>query len=337
MVVGKWHLTPASSRVPPTWCAFKRAYSLVSSRAFRVDAYHGLAMVPIADAFNHTEENHVHLETDWQVCSECGSLEWCEHDAQDNTSKEWAGRKLEHTYDMVLNAPLPIGETGEGAEVYNTYDSRGIDNVNLLCRYGFMLEGNSRDVVLFDAEEVIRAGGVVTAIDDAIGEFGPYEMITTSIRDFGIDAEGKVSFRLWAAFVPVAHRTKLAGAQCWVETRSVVEQKEDGLQDLVNDTKPTQRDLLHIREAALKVVCLCDRRLERMWNPVKEGGSTSSSSSSNTMLLDGLGPSVKESIALDMARGYVLGERAIIEACRTVWSEFLVIVQDRMDPSREGE
>jgi hypothetical protein len=28
---------------------FFRAYSLVSSRAFLIDAYHGLAMVPIAD------------------------------------------------------------------------------------------------------------------------------------------------------------------------------------------------------------------------------------------------------------------------------------------------
>jgi hypothetical protein len=29
---------------------FQHAYALVSSRAFMVDAYHGLAMVPIADA-----------------------------------------------------------------------------------------------------------------------------------------------------------------------------------------------------------------------------------------------------------------------------------------------
>jgi len=41
---------------------FLHAYSLVSSRAFMVDAYHGLAMVPIADAFNHAQDHHVHLE-----------------------------------------------------------------------------------------------------------------------------------------------------------------------------------------------------------------------------------------------------------------------------------
>ena len=81
---------------------FRHAFALASSRAFMVDAYHGLAMVPIADAyvpiiphrvilallhrlerasvftpestltlavaffklsrFNHSTENHIHLE-----------------------------------------------------------------------------------------------------------------------------------------------------------------------------------------------------------------------------------------------------------------------------------
>jgi hypothetical protein len=34
----------------PTLNEFYRAFSLVSSRAFLVDAYHGLSMIPIADA-----------------------------------------------------------------------------------------------------------------------------------------------------------------------------------------------------------------------------------------------------------------------------------------------
>jgi hypothetical protein len=37
----------------PSLALFRRAASLVSSRAFRVDAWHGDAMVPVADAFNH--------------------------------------------------------------------------------------------------------------------------------------------------------------------------------------------------------------------------------------------------------------------------------------------
>jgi hypothetical protein len=76
--VNLWHNNESDH---PTLLGFYRAFSLVSSRAFLVDAYHGLAMVPIADAyvihrlpagfptitvqtfrFNHVRENHVHLE-----------------------------------------------------------------------------------------------------------------------------------------------------------------------------------------------------------------------------------------------------------------------------------
>jgi hypothetical protein len=66
---------------------FLRAYSFMSSRAFVVDAYHGLSMVPIADAlvffrllvpnnfskqcafctFNHVNENHAHEVTASQI------------------------------------------------------------------------------------------------------------------------------------------------------------------------------------------------------------------------------------------------------------------------------
>jgi hypothetical protein len=44
------HLVPQLFRQSGTLGAFLHAYSLVSSRAFLVDAYHGLAVVPIADA-----------------------------------------------------------------------------------------------------------------------------------------------------------------------------------------------------------------------------------------------------------------------------------------------
>ena len=45
-----WSRLPSDDQALPTLAGFLHAYSLVSSRAFLVDAYHGLAMVPIADA-----------------------------------------------------------------------------------------------------------------------------------------------------------------------------------------------------------------------------------------------------------------------------------------------
>ncbi|KAI8390892.1 uncharacterized protein BYT42DRAFT_173473 [Radiomyces spectabilis] len=59
---------------------FRHVSTLVSSRSFEVDAYHENALVPFADLFNHRSGNeHVHFETDFDVCDACGALEYCEH------------------------------------------------------------------------------------------------------------------------------------------------------------------------------------------------------------------------------------------------------------------
>ena len=46
-----------------SWAAFLRAFSSVSSRAFVVDLYHGLSMVPFADILNHGAPNNCLLYT----------------------------------------------------------------------------------------------------------------------------------------------------------------------------------------------------------------------------------------------------------------------------------
>lgn len=51
----------------------------VASRAFDVDVYHGLSLVPGACLFNHSENEDVHFEVQSQVCPLCGSAEICEH------------------------------------------------------------------------------------------------------------------------------------------------------------------------------------------------------------------------------------------------------------------
>lgn len=59
---------------------FCRISTLVASRSFEVDAYHGMAMVPFADIFNHRAgSEHVHFESDFEVCEACGAPEYCEH------------------------------------------------------------------------------------------------------------------------------------------------------------------------------------------------------------------------------------------------------------------
>lgn len=64
---------------------FQKASTLVSSRAFNVDNWHGDAMVPLADVFNHrTAAENVHIETQGEVCPYCGSAGPCEHDYLDD-------------------------------------------------------------------------------------------------------------------------------------------------------------------------------------------------------------------------------------------------------------
>ncbi|KZV98798.1 SET domain-containing protein [Exidia glandulosa HHB12029] len=118
------------------------AYSLVSSRAFVVDAYHGMSMVPIADAFNHTNDFTIQMQTDYQVCASCGALFECEHDREDGDPVPDIiiapeAVDLEDTCDMVTTEFIRAGD-----EVFNTYDAAGLSNTELLVRYGFILPGN---------------------------------------------------------------------------------------------------------------------------------------------------------------------------------------------------
>ncbi|SPO19703.1 related to RKM3 - ribosomal lysine methyltransferase [Ustilago trichophora] len=52
--------------------AFLTAYTHVSSRDFIVDTFHGVALVPVADLFNHAETHTVQFESDQDVCEVCG-------------------------------------------------------------------------------------------------------------------------------------------------------------------------------------------------------------------------------------------------------------------------
>lgn len=167
------------SRLPPlphavSLSTFLHACSLVSSRAFHIDAFHTLALVPLADVFNHSDEPHVHLESDLWVCPLCGALEQCPHDEDEEgdrvdgqaekkpasgdippaAASASRGRNSVHaaaaddTCDMVTERAILPGE-----EIFNTYGD--LSNARLLAAYGFVLEANEADRVEFD-EAVVR-------------------------------------------------------------------------------------------------------------------------------------------------------------------------------------
>ncbi|KAJ7250045.1 hypothetical protein B0H12DRAFT_1121337 [Mycena haematopus] len=141
----------SSPEIIPSLQDFYRAYALVASRSFLVDSYHGLAMVPIADAFNHAQDNHVHLESDFDVCPECGSLQRCVHDANlDHIPRSTDSDAPDNFYEMVSNLAIP-----PNSEVFNTYGET-LGNAELLVQYGFILDGNDNDHLTWSFHELAQ-------------------------------------------------------------------------------------------------------------------------------------------------------------------------------------
>ena len=199
----------------------------MSSRAFQVDAFHRLALVPLADLFNHSTPNHVHLASDDFVCPECGSLHECEHDRDggDGDGREVARAMPtveDETCEMVAAAAIEAGE-----EVFNTYGQ--LANVSLLAYYGFMLEANELDKVTFTlkgiapdptrrarlAEWRTDAGLAMAAADlDLDGLVSAHSHghttafanspVDDDYRTLWIDAEASVSWPLFLALTAAA-------------------------------------------------------------------------------------------------------------------------------------
>ncbi|SCV68016.1 BQ2448_137 [Microbotryum intermedium] len=228
---------------------FFRTYSLVSSRAFMVDAYHTVALVPLFDLFNHSDTPHVHAEAEHWVCSTCGSFEECPHDDEMDTESEDKPRLSSsptsdavvadetETYELVSLLPIEPNE-----EIFNTYGDFG--NAQLVAMYGFLIDGNQFDRIHFDLVSEIRLGEEQREeLEDLRSiwlDMGPrahdhheHDLITPLVNsdltpqqlrshnDYYIDAEARLSTPLWLAIL-VASEIPLP--------RSTRKKKEDFLQ-----------------------------------------------------------------------------------------------------------
>ncbi|KAI8982990.1 hypothetical protein BDB01DRAFT_137258 [Pilobolus umbonatus] len=100
---------------PYSFDKFIKISTLISSRNFEVDAYHENALVPFADIFNHKGENeHVHFETEFEVCDACGALEYCEHQFLDVLEDEEDEEEHKHDKDNSENEEWESEEEDEG-------------------------------------------------------------------------------------------------------------------------------------------------------------------------------------------------------------------------------
>jgi SET domain-containing protein 6 len=118
----------------------------------------GSALDAQVGSFAHSRKS----QSDYDVCTFCGSLSECAHDTEHATenrddmavplARADAGDP-DNTCEMVANAPV-----APAAEIFNTYGA-SLGNAELLVRYGFMLDANDNDVLTWTTEEVWDAAG----------------------------------------------------------------------------------------------------------------------------------------------------------------------------------
>ncbi|KAK9095889.1 hypothetical protein Sjap_021386 [Stephania japonica] len=157
------------------------AKSLVTSRSFEIDDYHGFGMVPLADLVNHkTGAENVHFtsvssdsgsDNDQNIEDQNGHYD----DYSDNLSTEdlpseingsptvftgetyGNGNNMEHASsfedDPSVLEMIIVKGVKSGDEVFNTYGAMG--NAALLHRYGFTELDSSFDIVNIDLKLVI--------------------------------------------------------------------------------------------------------------------------------------------------------------------------------------
>jgi hypothetical protein len=137
--------------------------SIVSSRAFQVDDWHGECLVPLADFFNHkTDSEHVHFESFSDVCPECGSSNDCACFADDfdendppqlEEEEEMVKEADEESEDNILEMVV-VKDCKSGEEVFNTYGPHS--NASLLRLYGFVDSNNKYSSIRITREEILK-------------------------------------------------------------------------------------------------------------------------------------------------------------------------------------
>ncbi|CAI7781307.1 unnamed protein product, partial [Closterium sp. NIES-53] len=148
-------LTSTNQQLPDqlSWDAYLAVKSLISSRAFAIDSWHGHGMVPLADLFNHrTASESVHFTINDEESDTEGSDEDNEEEGgeirsekrkdgdketngkqeREDSSPEKEGQREKPSEQLEM---IMVRGEGPGDEVFNTYGQ--LSTAALLLRYGF--------------------------------------------------------------------------------------------------------------------------------------------------------------------------------------------------------
>ncbi|CAH9116826.1 unnamed protein product [Cuscuta epithymum] len=126
------------------------AKSLIASRSFQIDDYHGFGMVPLADLFNHkTGDEDVHFTSISTYSDSDGDVNEVDSLGESDLDSSSIQGDDPSALEMIMVKNVKAGE-----EVFNTYGSLG--SAALLHRYGFTEPDNPYDILNIDFELVLQ-------------------------------------------------------------------------------------------------------------------------------------------------------------------------------------
>ena len=229
------------------------------------------------------------FQSDYLVCPECGSLRECAHDwGEPRTSNFSLSLDHEHDncYEMVSNTGI-----APNSEVFNTYGET-LTNSQLLNQYGFVLDVNENDRLLWSAQEILelyaegertderlntailKAGGVLLSSLLNLSDFFDHSQLVCRepVKEHGLylNEEGKISAGLWALLTASAVSslqirddlgkllTEIVDVQLLMESFS-----EEGF-NRAEENSPASDIVL---QTARSVIHLCDRRKRKSGKP----------------------------------------------------------------------
>ncbi|GAA6026318.1 hypothetical protein JCM11491_003428 [Sporobolomyces phaffii] len=316
----------AASRVSHS--TFVHAYSLVCSRAFAVDhTYHGLSLVPFADAFDHAPpgEHDVEMCVDEQwVCPICGTVPQCPHDLVDDVEPPSSQHDDDDDDDVIEMVTTARGIEA-GQEVYNSYGP--LANARLVAEYGFKLEANPFDRVEFARSDLERlVGSVQTAraatrarnLDGSedhpliADPDGPTAAAAAGQREpvFSFDADAKVSRDLWVALVASLGGHAAREEELFFRASAEIVSLDEGGGPDPPSSLP-RRIVEGLGRVATLVHALCDGRLAGQSEPELTA----------SQLLDLAEEETDARVRL--AIEFVAEERLLLERVRENWNPFV--------------
>lgn len=206
---------PSSSTCPepPTFDQFAYAYSMVSTRAFLLDNFHMVAMVPFCDMFNHSNRAHSSILTDSQVCEECGANGPCKHTEDEAEAvadrvaslsvSEKARDDIRNDVEMRVERKAKAGE-----EVLSCYEA-DVSDAKLLVEWGFVSGEGGGEGITWTPRIVLdqRTGRtfITMSQEGRLEHFDKYTIVRPSLADqpglFNLYPDGKVSINLLVAVV----------------------------------------------------------------------------------------------------------------------------------------